>query len=1203
MSNDTSMFGVPPEKLDRLILCGLEPPAAPKDATPTASVDMLVEKVGSWIHSYRLVDVLGEGGMGVVYLAEQTTPIRRRVALKVIKPGMDSKRVIARFEAERQALAVLDHPNIAHVYDAGTTDSGRPYFVMEHIKGLPITEYCDRHKLTIDQRLRLFQQVCHGVQHAHQKGIIHRDIKPSNILVLTEGDEAIPKIIDFGVAKAISQPLTERTLVTEDSQLLGTPEYMSPEQADLTKEDIDTRSDIYSLGVVLYELLAGLLPFDSATFREGGVEHVRKAIRDTDPKTPSTRLGTVSSEEAREAARSRRTDVRTWTRRLHGDLDWIVMKAMEKDRVRRYQTAHALAEDIERHLRHEPVFAGPPSRVYRVKKLLQRHRSQALGTAAAGLLLAAVAVISVMYVQAANRSKETESLEHRNILSQAMDHRSKGQFQEAVAELESIVDSAHVGPEARLLHARTVLELQGPTEAISQLETLTNERHEIAWQAHLLLARIYLETNPDDPKTVQEYQRRGRQHQQEGEKLFSESAEAYFNRAMIAGTVDKNLEYLGKALEIDSGHYAARRARALGYYALRDYRNMERDAVAMTALRNWDPQGYSLLAIALRQTGDFVAALKHHDRAIEISPDDPELYDQRRQTYGQMGSPARALSDARVCLQLQPKNQNYHFRVFCELVASGRYGEASAEYDTIINSGLMTKAKLHLSAMKHVFDSLASGLSWHPPERGPTGAAFLAMVEAEEDYRRLVEKGARRVVPEGFSPAWSPDGTELVYSRGIHGFSGVEILNLKTGKTRLLTVPGMDPSWSPDGRYVAFARYRRAISLADIAVEHAVRVPPPEQREIWLIRADGTEEPRFLTKGHWPRWSPDSKQVFYDLPEDWRICSISLEEGSVPRPIIRCRNDWYPAVSPDGKYVSHGLYQLSVRRVVEISSGSLVANWAVPLGLRLATWSPDGCQLSAGGPDGLWIFDVGTKEPSQVLEGTVSRGSWSPDGSRMVFSFGDPFFQIWVAETESLKPGQTLKQHYQENVNRLTRRIDADPEDAQSHLDRARYSIYLGDRNTVLADLNKYASIVKDPSRAAQAYDVAAWSLAGRHQEFVDPEIAVELYAKAHEIQPQNWEYLCGLGASCYRTGRWGESITALMKATASADGENALNYLLLAMAHWQGGNKVAAGDWHDKALKWIEKTGADVARIRRGVIYDIYVEASELLGREIREF
>jgi len=297
------------------------------DGIPTLAYPDGAMGPGASIGPYKLVGILGEGGCGIVYLAEQQRPVRRRVALKVIKPGMDTKQVIARFEAERQALALLDHPNIAHVFSAGTTDAGRPYFAMEYVKGVPITEHCDRYKLTIEKRLGLFLKVCEAVQHAHQKAIIHRDIKPSNILVTYEGEQAIPMIIDFGVAKALTQPLTERTLVTEQAQMIGTPEYMSPEQAEMTGQDIDTRTDIYSLGVLLYELLTGTLPFDSQTLREGGPERMRRMIREQDPQTPSVRLSTIEQDESARLAQQRRTDVRTWGHRLHGELDWITLKA------------------------------------------------------------------------------------------------------------------------------------------------------------------------------------------------------------------------------------------------------------------------------------------------------------------------------------------------------------------------------------------------------------------------------------------------------------------------------------------------------------------------------------------------------------------------------------------------------------------------------------------------------------------------------------------------------------------------------------------------------------------------------------------------------------------------------------------------------------------------------------------------------------
>jgi len=353
------------------------------------------------IGSYRILEVLGEGGMGVVYEAEQAEPVRRRVALKIIKPGMDTRQVVARFEAERQALAVMSHPNIAAVHDGGATESGRPYFVMELVRGVPITEYCDMHKLSLRERLELFMPVCQAVQHAHQKGVIHRDLKPSNILVTLQDGKPVPKVIDFGIAKAIGGKLTEQTLHTVRGQMIGTPAYMSPEQAEMSGLDVDTRTDIYSLGVILYELLAGTLPFDPKDL-QGYTAIV--TLRDTEPPRPSTRFRSLG-DRRRPIAECRHTDPTALVRRLRGDLDWIVMKAMEKDRTRRYETANGLALELTRYLRHEPVRARAPSTAYRVGKFVRRHKVGVLTGATVTLALAAAAVLATAGMVRATRAE------------------------------------------------------------------------------------------------------------------------------------------------------------------------------------------------------------------------------------------------------------------------------------------------------------------------------------------------------------------------------------------------------------------------------------------------------------------------------------------------------------------------------------------------------------------------------------------------------------------------------------------------------------------------------------------------------------------------------------------------------------------------------------------------------------------------------
>jgi WD40 repeat protein/serine/threonine protein kinase len=397
-----------------LLKLGEDDPATtskPENAdSPDAAHSPDEEPTGRRIGRYKLLEIIGEGGFGTVWMAEQTEPVRRKVALKIIKLGMDTRQVVARFEAERQALALMDHPNIARVLDAGATEVGRPYFVMELVRGVPITDFCDARGLSTRERVELMIPVCQAVQHAHQKGVIHRDLKPSNILVTEQDGRAVPRVIDFGVAKAIEEPLTNKTLFTRFHQFLGTPAYMSPEQAGLGGLDVDTRTDIYSLGVLLYELLTGRPPLNARELRDVGHEALLKIIREVEPPKPSTRLSTLKWEDLTTVAARRREEPQRLPRLVRGDLDWIVLKALEKDRARRYETANGLAADLRRYLENEPIAARPPSSLYRFQKLARRNSLAVTAVGAVAIALVAGSITTWWQARRAERHLEQERL-------------------------------------------------------------------------------------------------------------------------------------------------------------------------------------------------------------------------------------------------------------------------------------------------------------------------------------------------------------------------------------------------------------------------------------------------------------------------------------------------------------------------------------------------------------------------------------------------------------------------------------------------------------------------------------------------------------------------------------------------------------------------------------------------------------------------
>ncbi len=575
--------------------------AAASSLDMTLETESLTEGPGTKIGRYKLLELIGEGGFGVVYMAEQEEPIRRKVALKIIKLGMDTKQVIARFEAERQALALMEHPNIAKVLDAGATDTGRPYFVMELVRGIPLTKYCDKYTLATKQRLELFIEVCRAIQHAHQKGIIHRDIKPTNVMVTRHDGTGVPKVIDFGIAKATQQRLTETLRFPEYHQFICTPEYMSPEQAELSEADVDTRSDIYSLGVMLYELLTGSTPFERKELFSVSYDEIRRIICETDPPKPSTRLSSLG-DELSEVAKLRQVHPGELCKIISGDLDWVVMKTLEKDRNRRYETANELAMDIERHLRDEPVVAGPPSTIYRLRKFIRRNRTGVLvGLVVIAALLIGLCLATVGFIQA-NREKE----------------RTKAALQRAGMNFQMARDAVDKMTE--------VAEKQ-----LVNVPIMEKVRQDLLQQAQVFYQEFVEEEISNEPAVRQEmgrsYRRLGDIHQMLGQ--YEQAEEAYnsamdvFNKLVVdfPDTADYRMEMvasenaLGLTLRALGRHRQAERAFSTATELLEPLAD---EFPTEPAYAKALAEAHNNLGLILMDTGEPEKAKQAYRQALEI---------------------------------------------------------------------------------------------------------------------------------------------------------------------------------------------------------------------------------------------------------------------------------------------------------------------------------------------------------------------------------------------------------------------------------------------------------------------------------------------------------------------------------------------------------------------------------------------------------
>jgi serine/threonine protein kinase/WD40 repeat protein len=1199
----------------------LESPLAALSETVDEAAAM--EQPGTVIGPYKLLEQIGVGGFGVVFLAEQQEPIRRKVALKLIKPGMDTRQVIARFEAERQALALMDHLNIAKVLDAGQTSSGRPYFVMDLVKGLPITEFCDQAKLPIRERLELFLSVCQAVQHAHQKGIIHRDIKPSNVLVTLHDGAPLAKVIDFGIAKALGQQLTDKTVYTGFAQMIGTPLYMSPEQAALSNDDVDTRSDIYSLGVLLYELLTGTTPFDKERLHQAGYDELRRIIREEEPPRPSTRISSMG-EAATTISTQRQSDPKRLGQFLRAELDWIVMKCLEKDRNRRYETANGLARDIQRYLkRDEPVQACPPSLRYRLRKFGRKHGKLLATAAAFALLLITLAVGGLLFawstdrqLQETQKARDQTKLElDRSLVAQARANRLNRGCGRRVHSLEILADATRLAQELQLPDD-DFLELRNETIACLPLVDLrvakTWEGHPPGTLAFDFDANFERYVRFDHLKNVASVRRVADDSEICRIPEFGQSREpepVLSPDGQFLGLLDGRwvglkdgggpllkvwrvtrkgaellLEEPGQALRFSPDSSRVATVRADG--RLRVY-----ELPSVKQLQQWQT-GPSSWALAFHPAGTQLA-VRHPGRITVFDVDTGKKLSE----FGHPWGNGRVLEWHPDGKQLVAEGKDcclYVWEAFTgELVrqlvghtADGMLVVTRPAGDVLASTCWDGTLRLwDVGTGRELLKTSWSGSGFHFSRDGRLLAADMAdhqlrlwEVIPACGYRSLVRE-PRLGKPEYFGCAVSSKRPLLAVGMQ----DGVGLWDLPGGRpVAFLPMP-------PTG-VVAFER-SGALLTAGFAGQLR-----------WPIEVIGPQETLRIGPPQRLPFPPSPHQIATN--RDGQVMASAQGEGALiwhsdkgneliklaPQHDVRV-----VAVSPKGEWIATGSHSSTdvYVKVWDARTGRHVAELPVE-GSSSVGFSPDGrWLLTTGGGCRLW--EVGTWREGPRIGGVSGAFAFSPDSKVLAVAAGSGAVRLLDPDTG--REYARLEDPNQHRAWALTFTPDGSQLVASTHDSSAVHAWDLRAIRAELAkrgldwDLPPYPPAAEPKDAPPLQVTVDLGDLVPRHKQAFelnnqarplathpeaklrDPARAVELAHKAVDLCPKQAMYWNTLGVAHYSAGHWKDAIEALTKSMELQKGKlESFDTFFLAMAHWQLGEKEKARQWYDRAVQWMEK-------------------------------